>query len=50
MINESVIFVEAGINGVWSKMLIDTGASVTLISKRVHGIISDEKRPALEEI
>lgn len=34
MINESGIFVEADINGVWSKMLIDTGASLTLISKK----------------
>ncbi|XP_065927594.1 uncharacterized protein [Magallana gigas] len=49
MINESGIFVEADIHGVRSKMLIDTGASLTLISKRVHDIISAEKRPALEE-
>lgn len=31
MINESVIFVEADIHGVRSKLLIDTGASLTLI-------------------
>lgn len=44
VINESDIFIEADINRVRSKMLIDTVEWITLISKRVNDIITDEKR------
>lgn len=44
VINESGIFIEADINRVRSKMLIDTVVWITLISKRVNDIITDEKR------
>ena len=49
MNNEAGIYVQAMINGSKSKMLIDTGASLTLISKKVYDLINHNSRPKLQE-
>jgi predicted aspartyl protease len=49
MNNEAGIYVQAMINGSLSKMLIDTGAQLTLISKRMYDLLNHNSRPKLQE-
>ena len=47
--NEAGIFIEAEVNGTRTKLLIDTGASLTLVSKKLHDMIAQENRPELSD-
>jgi predicted aspartyl protease len=47
MSNEAGIFIEAVVNGTRTKLLIDTGASLTLDSKKLHNMIAQENLPEL---
>lgn len=44
---EAGIFIDSEVNGLKTKLLIDTGASLTLLSKRIYDKIPD--KPVLEE-
>lgn len=44
------IFLQTKVNEIQAKMLIDTGASLTLISKKIYDLIPQHSRPILEEI
>lgn len=47
--HEAVIFLQTKVNEAQAKMLIDTGASLTLISKKIYDLIPQQMRPILEE-
>lgn len=46
--HEAGIFLQTKVNEVQAKMLIDTGASLTLISKKIYDLMPQHTRPILE--